>query len=245
MKEYKERLPLIDEAIDKLDGEWPHSDLNYLLEVTSKNAWACAVKQNKYLCTRQEFEQRVKELRNKPSWKDAPMLANYLSQDIDGQWWFHQHKPIQLNCGEWRQGGNHYAMGKGKVIGDWKSTLEEREAMENKNDWHEKGELPPVRSTHKDCRLVGLGYSEPEFEVTAHHYNGVTAIVSVKTEDGVKLHNAKHVHFNPLRSERDELIDEAKAKLPDHADIIGYWSLCGKVIEILADAGMLKKPEEE
>lgn len=31
---------------------------------------------------------------NKPNWCDAPDWANWLAQDGDGEWWWHECKPI-------------------------------------------------------------------------------------------------------------------------------------------------------
>ena len=45
---------------------------------------------------------------NKPSWNDAPEWANWLAQDRNGQWFWHENIPVVFDDeGEWKslQGG--------------------------------------------------------------------------------------------------------------------------------------------
>ena len=73
-------------------------------------------------------------MNGKPSWDDAPVWANWLAQDFNGDWWWYEDKPINdgIIHGFW--GG----VGAGKKIeeatpllssntaDDWRSTLEPR-----------------------------------------------------------------------------------------------------------------------
>ena len=75
-------------------------------------------------------EQVKAELQNKPSWSDAPEWANWLGQDDDGEWWWFPTEPTtRLNCFYNRV--SQRASTAGKVIGDWKSTLEKRPDAEH------------------------------------------------------------------------------------------------------------------
>lgn len=161
----------------------------------------------------------------------------------------------------------------GEVIGNWQDTLEQRPepltakcatannlefgghavkgddgvwTISIKDKEQDMNYLPPVKSTHNDFELVGLGYTNPQFEVTAHHYNGVTAIVSVNTENGVRLHNAKSVHFRPIKSERtDELVEQASELVPPYTNEVAE-SARKYTIETLVKNGYRKtKPMTE
>jgi hypothetical protein len=42
---------------------------------------------------------------NKPDWKDAPEWAEWLAQNWNGQWYFHQYKPESSDAGVWHSTG--------------------------------------------------------------------------------------------------------------------------------------------
>lgn len=191
MKSYEERLPLIDEAIDKLGGEWPHWELNYLLEVTSKNAWACGVMQDEYLCTRQEFEQRVKE-------REAMEKYEYMKEyECNGV------KPklpddvfVELKNKHTERWNLGTPLKVSRVL--WSNIKEfrivdERYKPETKNDWHEKGELPPVDETV----ITTMG----EGKVVACSIDGSVCVL---------VNNHLHVYhrkaLKPVPPEREQLI---------------------------------------
>lgn len=58
----------------------------------------------------------------KPDWKDAPDWANYLAMDDDGEWLWHEERPVpRINF--WVSGGRNCLAGYGQV---WYRTLENR-----------------------------------------------------------------------------------------------------------------------
>lgn len=125
-------------------------------------------------------------------------------------------------------------------------TVYEDKGVENRPVWHPliprptpwqgpQDGLPPVGGTHEDADLFGLGYSKPKYDVVAHHYNGVTAIVSVQTEDGIQYRPAKAPHFRPVQSERDAL-----AKIISKA-IDTYFDDCADAADQVISAGYRKQ----
>ncbi|MGL5396572.1 MAG: DUF3310 domain-containing protein [Shewanella sp.] len=66
------------------------------------------------------------ELQNKPSWKDAPEWAEFLSQSADGTWYWHELIPSKGNFLFFNGGGKRTTHCNGEVLGDWRDTLEKR-----------------------------------------------------------------------------------------------------------------------
>lgn len=80
-------------------------------------------------CSREQIIQRRADLRNKPSWADAPEWANWLGQTSRGSWEWYQgvQAPDHRDdgCFSYQQLGE--SSGKyGEVLGDWRDTLERR-----------------------------------------------------------------------------------------------------------------------
>ena len=67
---------------------------------------------------------------NKPSWKDAPEWANYLSQDSDRLWWWFENKPVYKEVTRvWDNGEDtygHYTLAASEPLPDTSDTLEKR-----------------------------------------------------------------------------------------------------------------------
>lgn len=82
--------------------------------------------------TRQQWLTRRAALQNKPSWEDAPEWAEWLAQDEDSVWYWHQKDPSTK--GEdvsgskyWlSHGSSDIACGGGEILGSWRDTLERR-----------------------------------------------------------------------------------------------------------------------
>ena len=109
----KAKREAIEKAVIKYDGIWNHTIFECLLRGI----------------TEFEFEQVKAELQNKPSWADAPEWANWLAQGENGFWEWHSDKPVIFYNGWDIDKGKNLkwdAAGDGKVIGDWKATLEQR-----------------------------------------------------------------------------------------------------------------------
>ncbi len=151
--------------------------------------------------------------------------ARWRAQDGDGFWVEYQEKPRVSEPEDWKvkDGELNVIYPKGEVLGDWRDTLEERVmedfihkeygevfkelAKKEQSKWNGEG-LPPVGTTYKEAELFGLGYSNPKYEVVAHHYNGACVVVSVEVEGGVNYMPAKPCHFKPLKSEREQVIEK-------------------------------------
>ncbi len=58
----------------------------------------------------------------KPNWKDAPSWANYLSMDMDGDWYWYENKPSAGNIDWLSDGGLSVPF---SSI-EWSETLESR-----------------------------------------------------------------------------------------------------------------------
>lgn len=79
---------------------------------------------------RKGWLQRRTELINRPSWNDAPQWAQWLAQDEDGEWWWHQEEPeLSHEEGCFDSGGRLESICAGidDIAGhDWRDTLEPR-----------------------------------------------------------------------------------------------------------------------
>lgn len=59
----------------------------------------------------------------KPDWKDAPLWANYLAMDMDGEWCWYENEPL-LAYDYWnRSSGSEYEY---VVFKNWKETLQKK-----------------------------------------------------------------------------------------------------------------------
>lgn len=70
-----------------------------------------------------------------PDWSDSPDWAQYLAQDADGSWWWHELEPQPpLDC----QPQSWWSRGqKQRAVGGWRQSLQKR------RDWaKEIQELP-------------------------------------------------------------------------------------------------------
>jgi len=65
---------------------------------------------------------------NKPSWKDAPPEAEFLSQDGDGYWyWYFSEPKIDHNRCIWRAKPDRWKLASPQTSrNDWKNSLEKR-----------------------------------------------------------------------------------------------------------------------
>lgn len=70
---------------------------------------------------------------SKPEWKDAPDWANWMAQDMDGEWWWYEMKPkLRLGFKAWVETSGHGKIdpaserGTSGEVQNWKDTLEPR-----------------------------------------------------------------------------------------------------------------------
>ena len=187
-------------------------------------------------CTRTEFEECTRRLRNEPSWDDAPGWAVAKAQDSDGEWYWFSAKPMTgPECWVRQLIGRHRLAVKGEVIGDWRDTLRLRpqeKKMEDKNDWHKRGEFPPVGTV---CKLRFATAAEIVVTIT---YVG-DGVMCYRNEKGMEYTAASNeVKLRPLQTERERWIKAAQLAIDlplSHAKMLGE----------IYDAGLAKMPEDD
>lgn len=84
--------------------------------------------------TKEQWENRRSELRNKPNWESAPDWACWLAQDTSnsegiGHWWWLEHKPNNTYFTCAMKGKIYPTEHRGEIIGNWGDTVEERPAL--------------------------------------------------------------------------------------------------------------------
>jgi hypothetical protein len=201
----------IEKAVVELGGVFPLMDKDYLYQRFDGRYFADKYWSPTVICTRAEFEQVKAELQNKPSWSDAPEWANWLAQGGNGFWEWHSDKPVIFYNGwDIDEGASLKwdAAGDGKVIGDWRTTLEERpepNSKPHKNDWHTRGELPPVG----ELILIKVTPSGTISKGRIHYIDKNHCVWSWRDSDKTMHNRTSNMEFRPLRTERDELMEQA------------------------------------
>ena len=236
----------IEDAVRKLDGVWPGDNPKevYLYRLQNSRYVASAYDESRptYICTRYGFEEFTKELRNEPSWDDAPDWAVAKAQDNDGWWHWYSHKLLRTSkaAGAWvykNTPGRYLRATQGEVIGDWRDTLrlrpEEEEKVEDENDWYAKGELPPVGTV---CRLR---FGTTAYAVVTITYIG-DGVLCYRDEKGMEYSaSSSHVELRPIQTDRERWVAAAQQAIgcePNaHRHMLGQ----------LYDAGLAKMPEDE
>ena len=232
----------IEDVVRKSGGVWPKrllskGSIGVMLWLDSDGGIT--------VCTRTEFEECARRLRNEPSFADHPDAKCFV-QDDDGRW----YKNTETNNVRPRQRGWVCSEGyfrpvwdyvqKGEVIGDWKQTLRlrsEEKKMEDKNDWYKKGEFPPVGTV---CKLRFATNAEIVVTIT---YVG-DGVLCYRDEKGMEYAVASNdVEFHPLQTERERWVEKAYdiyvKEAPTHSET---WT---DVLKRIYDAGLAKMPEDK
>jgi hypothetical protein len=107
-----------------------------------------------------ELEQ-IKEQRFTPNWDDAPEWANWLAQDVTGQWIWFGERPTAGNVESW--GWNTYQDKFFKIqVKNWKQTLQQRPTpepvVEVGQTWNSD------YGDEYDVKIIGLGKREQDWE---------------------------------------------------------------------------------
>ena len=204
-----------------------------------------------YICTRDEFEQVKCGLHNKPDWKDAPEWASYLAQDDTGEWWYYENKPVHSDVGGFDSSkGLSKEYSSGLVFGDWNYTLEEKPLegepvkKELDNSWYDNDELPTV-GVICEC---SLDFDSPK---SSSNWNKIKVLyVDESTIVGEILEGSYDGNysngfetciykFRPVQSERDKLIEQAKALIESNRKL--YFNTSSTevqtIAELIVDAG--------
>ena len=232
-------MKTIEEVVRLHRGVWPFNsgyDAVYWDRTLSCSA-AYLTPYSVKICTREEFEQCARRLRNEPSWDDAPDWAVSLAQDSDGSWYWYESSVYP--CGhEW--GDPHkckrirYACD-GEVIGDWRDTLRLRpddEKVEDKSDWHTRCELPPIGTMVSYLTGQGVLLLPPDAA-------GLVVVQELKGGASGRYKRVAMHAIRPLPDERERWIAAAQQAIgcePNaHRHMLGQ----------LYDAGLAKMPEGE
>ena len=238
-KKREKAMKAIEDAVRELGGVWPSDEVDavYLYKIHNRYiALGLPGGTALYICTRTEFKQCARRLRNEPSWDDAPDWAVAYAQSHEGVWyWFEDAPPGDY---AYTPDGRIHWAATGEVIGDWKQTLRlrpEREKMEDENDWYKRGERPPAGTvcevlydgTWKQTKIIGwdddkIVFATPFDDIAS--YEGAIANPNI---------------FRPLQTERERWVAAAQQAIgcePNaHRHMLGQ----------LYDAGLAKMPEDE
>lgn len=234
MKPYNERLPLIDAAIDGWSGEY-FPIANFVVEFNSTTcAWMAVYYSEKYLFTRNEFNQRAKELGYVNGYKygveyetngekpDLPddVLVEYKSR-IYGDWSL--SGADMVNSWVWH---NATAF----RICDGRYKPKEPSSQPEVDDWNGEG-VPPV-GTHcevtwglkvnwHECVYMGEFILLDEFGKWSKRTTGDTS----------------NLEFRPIQSERDKLIEAALSCFDSSRLTLDGKTLIREHATTLIDAG--------
>ena len=228
-------MKTIEDAVRYRGGIWPfetkHKNLYYDSYTETFFPFCYSGQITTYICTRSEFEECARRLRNEPSWNDAPDWATSVAQGANGLWYWLEDAP-DFGDYAYTQDGRILWAATGEVIGDWRDTLRlrpEEKKMEDKNDWHKKGELPPVGTV---CEMLPWWHV---CESIAPHRDGM--VMYNHSEDAYFL-ATKNTRFRPLQTERERVVKAWIEKIED-SDILNAY-LGG-----LYDIGALKMPGDK
>ena len=126
-------MKTIEDAVRRLGGAWPSNDVDavYLCKLDDRYVAGLSGGTARYICTRYEFEQCARRLRNEPSFDDHPDAKCFVQND-EGYWYKNTktNKLTPNSLSGWGPDGSCYEqkialcfVQKGEVIGDWKDTL--------------------------------------------------------------------------------------------------------------------------
>lgn len=210
--------------------------------------------------TMEEWQQERRKMQNKPSWSDAPSWAEFLAQSPTGSWEWYSGKPIagasfwmHVDAEIYGETENHG----GKVLGDWRCTLEARPEVivsnqtsatitainavggemtitAQDNSWHERGEFPPAGC---ECLVkTSMDNWVKAFTVGLDIDGGM--VVQFMEFDIPFNSCLDPSYFRPLRTERGKAIDEmVKAITDDRIAPLYVQNMAAK----LYDAGYRKE----
>ncbi|MFM7812597.1 MAG: hypothetical protein ACKO7M_13050 [Acinetobacter junii] len=234
---------LIDKAIEEFGGVWHRNEPTFDRLVYTPDCdkhfkiwqadWFNAGGWTE-LCTKDEFEQRARELGwingfkygveyetngNKPDLPDDLVIECF-----DGSTWWGGYEG-KLNVGDLEF--NTYATTKFRIV-------DERYKPKSEQSWFEKDELPPVGSFVDVVGEVRYGAGETNCEVIAHVEN--CAVIRMSYGLGCfESHCLK-----PTKTEREKFIDAASVII--HRWQIEHNSSAAKCAEMLYDANF-RAPE--
>lgn len=233
---------LIDRHVIDNSGQWNHG---------TDEAWILAG-QGQFKITREEFNAAADRLRGKPDWSEAPDWSGFLAQDPDGRWYWYSAPAFTVTQG-WTTGGMVGFSQEGKLIGDWRNTLEKRPEQKGTVDipafslgaddiepvpakpWFETGELPQIGV--KVEAIIELKYEE--CEVIAYFEDMAWLSVGGSKRHPVRM--IENCKFRPIRTEREKFIEAADLVIHD---LQPGSEIRTEFLEALFDAGF-KAPDNK
>ena len=230
----------IEDAVRELGGVWPSDDVDavYLYRIDDRYIAGLEGGTAPCVCTRTEFEQCTRRLRNEPSWDYAPSWAVAKAQDSDGEFYWYEVVPRPGESTFISRRGARFAA-TGEVIGDWRDTLRlrpEEKKVDDKNDWHKRGEFPPVGAQFE------FSYNGSSWDERVMLFNdGITCLMAHRKYPANRWHykcDDSEMRFRPLQTERERWVEMARKATFEADEKQNYY-------EAIYDAGLAKMPEDE
>ena len=228
MKSYEERLPLIDAAIKSLGGEWPEDSVageDVLHQFPSGRyiAGICEFTTAKVICTRDEFNQRAKELGYINGYKyGVEYETNGEKPDLPDDVLV-QCRALTRHTFGHAHSTNNVAWGNVTAFRIVDERYKPKEQSMN-NDWYERGELPPVGA------VVEVAPLWDRVLIVAH--NNGDCVFFNKVSDKYDCFRSGD-YFRPIRTERDALVEKAEMDIHQkYIDVVSRHH-----IQTLIDAG--------
>lgn len=170
--------------------------------------------------TRAQWQAARDELSGKPSWDDV--VGEWIAQDEDGHWYSFDCQPRRSDrC--WHNSPCHRE-GPGKVLGDWRNTLERRPCVSESaksytqedlsvvgdKQWRGPDDGFPPTGTECEVRYFGK-YNNNWFriKITAVTDTFVIGYIREDWESCIKKSDP-YVCFRPLHTEEDKAVEEMK-----------------------------------
>lgn len=170
--------------------------------------------------TRAEWQAARDELSGKPSWEDAPVWAKWLAQDKDGRWWYYREIPTYGNVAFGNTEMKTH-VNSGKVLGDWRNTLERRPAVNNRDSDEAFGKELKVYSKQKQWRgpQDGVPPVDTECEVEWNENVWRKCVILLITDQSIFIRfvdegtehiirRAQRCVFRPIHTEEDKAVEE-------------------------------------
>lgn len=176
--------------------EWPENNIieTTTTEIPSKLSFdgvafslqpSGLISQHVVYATKDQWLARRAELQNKPSWEDAPEWVDWLAQDKSGAWWFFRCHPKAMSEG-WDSDSSayhHSSWVDGKVLGDWRDTLEKRPEQAEFEPFVSVEDAQQELSELEMLAKVSHRISEKRHRITPSKYTKTIHGVSVDVYD--------------------------------------------------------------
>lgn len=212
--------------------------------------------------TKADWRAMRENLQNKPEFADHPDAKCFV-QNPDGLW----IKGVNSCDAFPSDADNAWALvgqgpwipiSTGKVIGDWRDTLEKRPEMTSKNNdarecedvppckpqdnsWHERGEFPP-KWTICDIRVAPNDWIDKVEIVHSKTGQGVVVKLMPSTDVETYLSAVSHkLEFRPLRTEREKAIEHLVEIICQDGDLSKDGVISQTMARRIFDAGFRKE----